>query len=138
MWTSLPRFPRTWSTPQNPGHSMSSSRQPGRPPQSPHPWRSWCWWLPTLATSSSRQTRPSTLLSNQVQPPPGALGLGQVLTLIPFPLVGPKFHLPRCPSVQGSPPPLPKILVTIPTSSPNLSPGSESSLLLQFSTGCTP
>ena len=70
--------------------------------------------------------------------PPGALGLGQVLTLIPFPLVGPKFHLPRRPSVQGSPPPLPKILVTIPTSSPNPSPGSESSLLLQFNTGCTP
>ena len=52
--------------------------------------------------------------------------------------LGPKFHLPRGPSVQGPPPTPPRILMTKPSPSPNASPRSESSLLLQFNTGCTP
>ena len=52
--------------------------------------------------------------------------------------LGPKFHLPRGPSVQGPPPSRPRILMTKPSPSPNASPRSESSLLLQFNTGCTP
>lgn len=97
MWVSFSRFPRNWYTPRNQGHSMSSSRQDGHPPPSLHPWRSWCWWLLMLATSSSRQTRPSTHLSTWVKPPviwPGAVTDSQDAHM---------FHVPRCPSVQGPP-----------------------------------